>query len=48
MVHYNDSTTSGNNFACRMYHLSVAASDSTLAATHCAHTTTASAPGTCQ
>ncbi len=45
---YNSSTTSGNSYACRMYHLSVAATDATQAATHCAHTTTASAPGTCQ
>ena len=47
-AHYTDATTSGNNFSCRMYHLSVAASDATSAATHCPHTTTVSAPGTCQ
>lgn len=45
---YNSSTTSGNSFACRMYHLSVAATDAALAATHCPHITTASASGACQ
>ena len=45
---YTSATTSGNSFACRMYHLSVAATDATSATTHCGHTTTASAPGTCQ
>ena len=42
-AHYNQSTTSGNSFACRMYHLSVAATDSTQATTHCPHITTVSA-----
>ena len=40
--------TTGNSLACRMYHLSVAATDTTQAGTHCPHTTTASAAGTCQ
>ena len=47
-AHYTDATTSGNSFACRMYHLSVAATDAASATTHCPHTTTVSAPGTCQ
>lgn len=47
-AHYTDATTTGDSFSCRLYHLSVAASDATSAATHCPHTTTASAPGTCQ
>jgi hypothetical protein len=34
---YNDNTMSGNSFACRMYHLSVAASSSANATTHCPH-----------
>ena len=32
---YSAATTSGNSFACRLYHLTAAASDS---ATHCPHT----------
>ena len=39
---YNQSTTSGNSYACRMYHLSVAATDSASATTHCPHITTVS------
>src|SRR5581483_7128591 len=35
----NDSTTSGNTFACHMYHLTVAAQlDGGQAITHCPHT----------
>ena len=45
-AHYNSNTTSGNSFACRMYHLSVAATDATTATTHCPHITTVSS--TCQ
>ena len=41
---YVDQSTSGNTFSCRMYHLSVAASSSANATTHCPHTKTASAP----
>lgn len=37
-VHYNSGLTTGNNFACRMYHLSVAATNSGSATTHCPHT----------
>lgn len=45
ITNYNDMTTSGNTFACRMYHLSVAATaGGASAATHCPHTKTASAP----
>ncbi len=45
ITNYNDSTTSGNTYACRMYHLSVAATaGGAQAATHCSHTKTASAP----
>jgi hypothetical protein len=44
---FNTATTTGNNYECRMYHLSVAATDTTQAGTHCPHTTTASAAGTC-
>jgi hypothetical protein len=40
-VKYNTTVTSGNNFACRLYHLTAAATD---AATHCPHITAASAP----
>jgi hypothetical protein len=43
---YNSTSTSGNSFACRMYHLSVAAIGAGSAATHCPHTQTTSA--TCQ
>jgi hypothetical protein len=45
---YTSATTSGDSFSCRMYHLSVAATDTASATTHCPHTTAASAPGTCQ
>lgn len=47
-AHYTANTSTGNNYACRMYHLSVAATDAASATAHCSHTTTASAPGTCQ
>ena len=45
-AHYNSSSTSGNTFACRMYHLSVAASSAANATTHCGHIKTVSS--TCQ
>jgi len=35
---YNTSFTSGNTIECRLYHLSVAATDSASAASHCPHT----------
>jgi hypothetical protein len=41
----NDSTTSGDSFACRTYHLTVAATvGGAQAATHCSHTKATSAP----
>jgi hypothetical protein len=43
-AHYNSSSISGNTFACRMYHLSVAASSAANATTHCPHIKTASTP----
>lgn len=35
---YNTSFTSGDTIECRLYHLSVAATDAPLAAVHCPHT----------
>jgi hypothetical protein len=34
---YSTTTTSGNTFACRMYHLTVASSSASNAAIHCPH-----------
>jgi hypothetical protein len=34
---YSTQDTTGNTFACRMYHLSVAARDATTALVHCPH-----------
>lgn len=42
MMPYNTSFTSGNTTECRLYHLSVAATDATQAMTHCPHTITQS------
>jgi hypothetical protein len=39
---YNTSFTSGNTIECRLYHLSVAASDAASATTHCPHTSVVS------
>ncbi len=39
---YNTAQTSGNTFACRLYHLSVAASSAASATTHCPHIVAAS------
>jgi hypothetical protein len=36
-VEYSSSVTSGNSFACRMYHLTVASTNATLAMQHCPH-----------
>jgi hypothetical protein len=36
-AHYNSASTSGNSFNCRMYHLTVAASSTANATTHCPH-----------
>lgn len=35
---YNTSMTAGNTIECRLYHLSVAATDAASAGTHCPHT----------
>ncbi len=44
-AHYNSTTTSGNSFACRMYHLSVAATaGGGQANTHCPHIPASSPP----
>lgn len=40
---YNTSDTSKNDFGCRVYHISAAASSATAATTHCPHVVTASA-----
>ncbi|MBS1150061.1 MAG: hypothetical protein H6Q89_1759, partial [Myxococcaceae bacterium] len=40
---YNSSASTGNTFNCRMYHLSVAASSTANATTHCPHIVTNSA-----
>jgi hypothetical protein len=39
---YSTAETSGNTFACRMYHLTVASSSAANAATHCPHIVVAS------
>lgn len=39
---YSTAQTSGNTFACRLYHLTVASSSPSLAATHCPHIALAS------
>jgi hypothetical protein len=39
---YSTAVASGNSFACRMYHLTVAASDAASAAMHCPHIVLAS------
>jgi hypothetical protein len=40
---YNSNSVSGDSFACRMYHLTVAATDTASATTHCPHITPVSA-----
>ncbi|MEI8259193.1 MAG: hypothetical protein WCJ30_26285 [Deltaproteobacteria bacterium] len=39
---YSTTTTSGNSYACRLYHLTVASSSTASAATHCPHIVAAS------
>jgi hypothetical protein len=39
---YSTAETAGDSFACRLYHLTVAASDATAAMTHCPHIVLAS------
>lgn len=46
MGSYNTSFTAGNSIECRLYHLSVAATDAASATTHCPHT--AAISSTCQ
>jgi hypothetical protein len=42
-AHYTSSAATGDTFSCRMYHLSVASTDATLASQHCPHIVTISA-----
>ena len=37
---YSTSTTSGNSYACRLYHLTVASSSDSMATVHCGHIVT--------
>jgi len=44
-VVYSANVAAGDSLACRLYHLTVAASGATEAATHCPHTVQVTAPG---